>query len=388
LSTIITGIVAKQGKDKQKKIDHEITELKGKIDQETEILKGNISKENSEAQALLDYRSEALKNLYKECEPLIFQSITLSKNALVAISDLSKNTSNGGKEKLDMRSEFMKITIYRLFAPLAAYKILQSKITLVDLNLDENKKLQFEIGQYIYNSFTEDLEIAKTQPALTYDPYMTGDAESERERKEKESPSIHKLQGIKIITIEQVIHKYFIQQTDEKIIGVNPMAIFISKAFPTDGNNQGFPQPDIQGIIELFEKFHPMRKPVLWRTLIIQAYLYEALIWSSDTNKTNAEIRIPSKYAEYLRTLFDKLKVSVEQLELFDWRSPHDNISYEDAIVRFFTAAENYLKRVINYFPEYDPVIEPEVAEYFRKKYVTDDKPLSIDKEKQNKSAV
>ena len=66
-----------------------------KNDIELEKLKNKLEIEKDEESAIRDYRFEALKRLYRECEPILFQFAELSDSALLRILALAKNAQQG-----------------------------------------------------------------------------------------------------------------------------------------------------------------------------------------------------------------------------------------------------------------------------------------------------
>ena len=84
----------------------------------------------------------------------------------------------------------------------------------------------------------------------------------------------------------------------------------------------------------LFEKFHPRRRPVLWRILVIQAYLYKALSVIREEHNEDFDIRSLKTWAEDLR-----LKL--------DWRAKpeEENADYSEVLCRPFDTAEKYLSK-------------------------------------------
>ena len=80
---------------------------------------------------------------------------------------------------------------------------------------------------------------------------------------------------------------------------------------------------------ELFVDFRPGTRPVLWRILITQTYLYNALM-NTFNGTTEA--------------LMDPLALlTLEQQKDFDWRRSDAEASFEQAVVEPFTAAREYL---------------------------------------------
>ena len=164
IGVIFTGLY---GYYKQKQLQNNLA----KSNEALEELKGKIQTRFAEDQAYIEYRYHALKKLYEKCDPAIFQLIEFSKGGLVAILKLAENSRMGMPDKIPDTGKFMRETVYRLFAPLAAFKIMQSQLTLVDINLNPGRHFQYNIGNILYNSLSEHVEIANCD----YTNFFIGD---------------------------------------------------------------------------------------------------------------------------------------------------------------------------------------------------------------------
>ena len=103
-----------------------------------EKLKSKLEIEKAEQDARRDYEYEAKKRLYQECEPILFQFAELSESALRRIYALARNAKDGnlGPDKYWLSTDhyFIRSTTYRLISPMAAFKLLQHRLTNIDLN--------------------------------------------------------------------------------------------------------------------------------------------------------------------------------------------------------------------------------------------------------------
>jgi hypothetical protein len=115
-----------------------------KNDSRLKYLENKLAIERAEQDARRDYEYEARKRLYQECEPILFQFAELSESALRRIHALARNAKDGnlGPERYWLSTDhyFIKSTIYRLVAPMAAFKLLQHRLTSIDLKLDQTIK--------------------------------------------------------------------------------------------------------------------------------------------------------------------------------------------------------------------------------------------------------
>src|SRR5215469_6561619 len=144
------------------------------------------NKKLQQSNARLGYEYEARKRLYTECEPILFQLIQLSEVARRRISHMPTRVKQGrfftreeylrAKENQDLDEQqseenlknqlgwlsfpnyYMLSTIYHLLAPMAAFKMLQSMLTTVDLDLDPFIKTIYLLAKHLYLSFSADTD--------------------------------------------------------------------------------------------------------------------------------------------------------------------------------------------------------------------------------------
>jgi len=87
---------------------------------------------------LRDYEYEAKKRLYHEIEPYLFLFSELSGSALSRIFRLASVAKEGklypNTGWLSGPRYFINSTVYRMIAPLAAFKLIQRRLTIVDSN--------------------------------------------------------------------------------------------------------------------------------------------------------------------------------------------------------------------------------------------------------------
>jgi hypothetical protein len=246
-----------------------------------------------EEKARREYEYEARKRLYLECEPILFQLHQLCEAADRRISHMprrmiehhffskdeyleKKESLKKSGEKSPLRQEeegalkdklgwlsfpnyYMLSTIYHLLAPMATFKVLQDRLTTVDLELDPLIKTIYLISKHLYATFSSDTdlaEIAKIQ-------YKTYD------------------QGIFVGYLDNATEE-LIKHYDEpnKVPRIKSFGEF-NKQYVTGDNSLGSSEKKVDSpfdrIYDLLHFFHPNTKPVLWRILIEQLYLYNAI---------------------------------------------------------------------------------------------------------------
>jgi hypothetical protein len=125
-------------------------------------LKTQLERKKSEEDALRDYEYEARKRLYQEFEPVLFQLVELSDSALTRICRLSSVSKEGKLEGWlsDSYNYFTITTTYRLIAPLAACKVLRTRLTLVDLKVGPAINFRYNLAKTIYDTISDDFDLA------------------------------------------------------------------------------------------------------------------------------------------------------------------------------------------------------------------------------------
>jgi hypothetical protein len=306
-------------------------------------LENELAIKRAEQDARRDYEYEARKRLYQECEPILFQFAELSESALRRIYALARNAKEGnlGPDRYWLSTDhyFIRSTIYRLIAPMAAFKLLQHRLTNIDLKLDQSINIQYILAKILYYTFSSSPDLARSEPAIPYDPDQIG-AESkgleESTKKERRAkyPERFWLQRLKVGTLDILAETLILFEEGNnfriKSFGEFEQQFFKKgeSAVSDDSNNNTF-----EVFFTIFSYFHPRTRPVLWRVLIIQAYLYNAI-----KNIHNAEEFNISNFDEFMK-LFEIEKVKSK----CDWIQSHEVVSDEEFDTPF-KAAENYLK--------------------------------------------
>ena len=139
-------------------------------------LENQLAEKKAEHDAEREYEYEARKRLYKEAEPVLFRLGEAAENALYRVISLARTARNGNLGSTDRSwlSEpgyYMASTIYNLLAPAAVFRLLQERLTLVDLGVDSRIQMQYLLAKIHYLSFTEDFALANTEPKLVYMPF-------------------------------------------------------------------------------------------------------------------------------------------------------------------------------------------------------------------------
>lgn len=299
-----------------------------KHQRELEELKTNLQQKSADRDARRDYEYDARKRLYQQCEPLLFQLFEHAESGRKRIRSLARTAKQGdlsltsGEGWLhDPRNYYLESTLYKLLAPLVVFRIIQQKLTLVDLTVDPHINSLYLLSKRLFLSLTDDFKFAHLEPSLAYDPHARVSAEVMREQ-----PARYARQGLSIGILETLIDKMIVGASgSERCMNYGEFAA----AYCLKGKIADAFAP----VAALFVDFHPKTRPVLWRLLVAQFHLYEALIQARELKISNS----PHDPAKLLKPLAD------DQKKVLDWRSYAIQGEDDEVLVLPFKAAESYL---------------------------------------------
>jgi hypothetical protein len=274
---------------------------------ELAALTHTLEEQRAESQARRDYVYEARKRVYAECEPLLFQGLELADNARRRVRSLARSCRTGdllpdGSGWLAREDYYLHSTIYTLLAPLTTYKILQRKLTRVDLGLEPNLRWQYELVRAAFDTFTDDHKLASIEPRLDYDP------ESDRGKlgnvmNSTGAPDVYRKQGYYWGTLDQIVEAMIVAEGGvQRCKSFGEFLIDLQRSDSATGALQA-------QIRSLLLHFHPVRAPILWRLAIAQFFLYGYLI----TNVESAEHLI-------------RFRPSVEDFDSLNWGGADESV--------------------------------------------------------------
>lgn len=268
-------------------------------------LTSTLRDDESVRSARRDYEYEALKRLYTECEPLLFQFFELAEDAESRVRALARDSRRGnlqadGTGWLAGQGYYFHSTAYRFFAPLTAIRILQRRLTAVDLDLDSRLKMQYRLLRVLYRSVTDDQYLAHRSPRLTYDPDRADPEEPASASLIAARPETYVRQGLYRGTLDRLVDSMIVR--DRELDRVMSFSEFLQ--FQQDGTSAlcGV-LPDVS---PLLLRFHPVTRPVLWRVLVAQKLIYDALRASREVDRTgfdDVESLIPDPTSDLVATI-------------------------------------------------------------------------------------
>jgi hypothetical protein len=296
----------------------------------TSVRVGKLEEERDERRARRDYEYEARKRLYEECEPVVFQAMELTLGARRRVLSLARTARAGWLPRdgsggwLGSPDYYFKSSAFLLFAPATCFRMLQSRLTVIDLTLEQRLRVQYELLKQVFLSFNADFDLANcTSPhVLPYEPDKTDADQPERLKLLEASPQQYARQGLYRGILDVVIEALIVEADGSARGGARCMTFGEFLRAWDDEKSHLYATRDV--FLELLSGFHPAQKPVLWRILCAQYLLYTVLL-SDDP------------LASGPRTLSD------EEVPSFDWRRGPDEAS-DDEIRAPLLAAETYVE--------------------------------------------
>lgn len=244
-----------------------------------------LDEKKAESNARRDYIYEARKRLYAECEPLLFQGLELADNAQRRVQSLARSCRESkllidGSGWLAQEDYYLHSSIYALLAPLTTFKILQRKLTRIDLSLEPDIRSQYEIFRAAFDTFTDDYQLAAMEPRLKYDPKSDDANGVNTEGLVLNFPAIYQKQGFYRGTLDQIVEAMvFAEGGSQRCKSFGEFLADLGKPQSAAGQLE-------RQIRTLLLHFHPARTPVLWRLLITQFYLYQNLMAEAGSTKS------------------------------------------------------------------------------------------------------
>lgn len=251
--------------DIQRNVQLAIEDERARVQESLTTLKAALDDRNSATAARRDYEYEARKRLYDEVEPLLFQVYEALEEAHHRVRSLARTARNGNLSWLEPNGYYLTSTAYKLLLPVAHLRLVQQRMTFVDLGLDPHIELRYLLLKLYTRSFTDDFVLAETPPRLAYNPN-----DGDWHRKSKEDPAVYARQGFVLGDLECVAELLITREGEKnRAISYGEFEGLLSQS-PIDDN--------LQEAIELFRGFSHERKPVLARMLVAQGCFSQFII--------------------------------------------------------------------------------------------------------------
>ncbi|WP_250033855.1 hypothetical protein [Paractinoplanes maris] len=231
-----------------------------------------LQEQRAERDARRDYEYDAKKRLYAECEPVIFEAMELAETFRRRVLSLARAAANGGLAEdgsgwLAGNGYYFRSTAYYLLAPSTSVKLLQRRLTEIDLALEPRIAFQYLLLKEIFHSYTWDHDLARVDPAQPYEPdaVVAGAVAAA-------APQRYRRQGLYLGVLDQIADELTIRS--DNAYHCKSLGEFWAE-FERPDEKLGRRSTDIT---EFLSGFHPGRAPVLWRLLVSQYLLFGALL--------------------------------------------------------------------------------------------------------------
>ena len=280
----------------------------------------SFTRKQTTHQAHTDYEYEAKKNMYLYCEPILFQLSENIESALRVtenIAGLVKNNRLSPKGTTEPDDDYgLASTLYAMLLPLAGFRLFQNTITSIDLELEPHIKRQYQIAKLLYSTLSSDFALSlrnknednPNELILRY--YPTAESTISNSK----TPAIQVRQGLYSGILDKITDKLIVLNNK------NNKNIKIYSLMDFGEFREEYLKDDFSEIKKLFLDFHPTTKPILWRIIITQVYLYKALIdlYKGGRKSSNSELII---------------EINMKTRERrFDWRTDNEKMSPEEKI--------------------------------------------------------
>jgi hypothetical protein len=227
-------------------------------------LTASLEEQRAESDARRSYEYEARKRLYSVYEPLRVRMLDCTGNAVRQITEIVQAPGPGrpGYSSVEYR---LNATIYYLLAPLVVARMIERRLTLVDLGLDKRIHTEFVLAQAICRSLADEFWAAELDPLLAYTPYVQGWRE-----KRQDCPQRFRRQGLPVGRLNTALDMLHIirPEGEETLTTFGEFEPLLRDLDPSDMRSGPGAARD------LFDGFDPATRPVLWRVLVIQVLLY------------------------------------------------------------------------------------------------------------------
>ena len=238
-------------------------------------LTAQLEQEGAVEKARRDYEYDALRRLYEEFEPLRFQLLESARNAtefIEHLAHLAKALEPPGS--LPVGYYLQLATIYHLLLPSVIFRIFRRRLTLVDLQFSTDIRLSYQIARQIYMSFTQDADMAMLSK-ISYTPYV-----DDWREKRAQNPKQFRRQGFALGRLDNALDALVTMMGDahERPLTFGEFEQVVADVRPDDYRGE------LGAARDLFLDFTIASRPVLWRLIVAQYFLYDLLAFVHETS--------------------------------------------------------------------------------------------------------
>lgn len=283
-----------------------------------------------------DYEYEALRRLYKDCSPILFQLSELAASAFDRIKGLAKTAAEG---KLDDANEswltgskyryYLSSTEYRILAPLACFRLLKDKLTHSDMSLEPEIQIFYVVARQATRVLSEDFSLAKDfSSKLPYEPNL-----SENNPYSIKNPEIERQQGVPRGIVDSAIEAMLERNVDGSYQVISFYQYEKIRENPESDQSKSFNR-----LRYFLANFHPKQRPITWRILLTEALIFRALTQLSTPRSGNQEFPTTEELFAY----------TADDIVTFDWRDKN-MLNLDGRAEESLKVAHEYIKT--NLFP-------------------------------------
>jgi len=295
-------------------------------ERDLERLRAEFAEKQADRDARRDYEYEARKRLYTEFEPLFFQFFEAARAARGQMYGLASAARRGNLDPevswLAKPDAYYTLSLtYNIFAPLALGRLIQRRLTFVDLTLDPRISSQYEAIRRVSRVLSHDYGLSTAEPRLLYDPNH-----ADAEQLKVTQPEAYRRQGVFAGYLDMLLESFLVGAPDAQ----QRLLSFGEFVRMQEENHEAFMRR-FGRAIDLFLYFHPRTRPVLWRILIVQCAIYRWI-------RNSVDGPLPTLTPQALH------EPKTERHEL-DWRMPGDTTPDSQSLVDPFSAVEAYFAK-------------------------------------------
>jgi hypothetical protein len=258
----------------QSRLESLKADLTSRNQQSLESFRAALDQQGKERDARRDYEYDAHKRLYTECEPLIFQLADLAEHAYYRIYSLARTARRGDlPDWLRGDGYYMRSTMYKLVSPLLIFRLIQQRLTFVDLTLDARIASQYRLLKSIYLTFTDAFEFANLEPRIDYDPDV-----SDWKSRRGGDPRRYWRQGMSLGALDNAIDALLEPGTLPRWKTYGEFESEFKS--PSDTRNR------FLTFFDILYGFHPRERPVFWRMLWAQSFIYKKILESQSDSES------------------------------------------------------------------------------------------------------
>lgn len=307
----------------QARLESHKADLSAKNLTDIELLRSSLGEQGKERDARRDYEYEAHKRLYAECEPLVFQLADLAEHGYHRIHSLARSARLGKLPRwLDGDGYYLRSTIYRLLAPLVVFRLIQQRLTFVDLTLDAHIANQYRLLKLLYLTFTDAFDFAEIHPKIEYHPDV-----NDWKTKRQADQQTYWRQGLYLGSLDNSIDALIASPPNEQARSKTYGEFELEYA--TKGSEA---HKRLMTFADVLDGFHPQTRPVFWRMLCTQSLIYKQIIESQSTSaETSSRVGLTAVSP----------KLPTRDL---DWRKNDGEATPDEALLIPQKVAQHYLR--------------------------------------------